>query len=71
MQTYMQRMKNMIGDKKAPLANIEGVPLHTLLFAEDGTLKMETRLDKLSTDNISSIQMSVPADFSLTQMPGM
>lgn len=71
MQVYMQRMKNMMGDKNIPLADLDGVPLHTLLFSPDGSVKMETSLDKLSTDNISSMQMSVPADFSLTQMPGM
>lgn len=69
MQAYMKRMQNAVGGNNIPMAELKGIPLHTRLFAADGSVKMETRLEKLSTDNISSMQMSIPADFSLMQMP--
>lgn len=71
MQKYMKRMQNVIADNNMPVSELKGVPLHTRLFAADGSVKMETQLEKLSTDNISSVQMSIPADFSLMEMPKM
>ncbi len=71
MQAYMKRMQNMIGGKNIPIAELKGIPLQTRLFAADGSVKMKTQLEKLSTDNISSVQMSIPADYSLMQMPKM
>lgn len=71
MQKYMKRMQNVIAGDNMPVSELKGVPLHTRLFAPDGSVKMETQLEKLSTDNISSVQMSIPADFSLMEMPKM
>ncbi len=69
MQKYMKRMQSVISGNNMPVSEIKGVPLHTRLFAADGSVKMETQLEKLSTDNISSVKMSIPADFSLMEMP--
>lgn len=69
MQKYMKRMQSVIGGNNVPESELKGVPLHTRLFAPDGSVKMETQLEKISTDNISSVQMSIPADFSLMDMP--
>lgn len=69
MQEYMKRMQNVIGGDNVPESELKGVPLHTRLFAPDGSIKMETQLEKISTDNINSVQMSIPADFSLKEMP--
>ena len=71
MQAYMKRMQNLIGGDNNPVSELEGVPLHTRLFAKDGSVIMETSLIKLSTDNISSVKMSIPTDFSLMEMPKM
>ena len=71
MQAYMKRMQNLIEGDNNPVSELEGVPLHTRLFAKDGSVIMETSLIKLSTDNISSVKMSIPTDFSLMEMPKM
>ncbi|MCU7837728.1 MAG: hypothetical protein KZQ83_21120 [gamma proteobacterium symbiont of Taylorina sp.] len=65
MQEYMKRMQKMMSGKDIPVSELKGIPLHTRLFAPDGSIRMETHLESISTDNINSIQMSVPEDFSL------
>jgi len=71
MQEYMKRMQKMIDSQHIPVAELKGIPLHTRLFGPDGSVKMETRLKNISTDDINSVQISIPADFSLMQMPKM
>lgn len=74
MQGFMKRMQKVaqtMMDSSAANAEIQGIPLHTKLFAQNGTIKLETRLISLSKNAISSEKVTVPADFSKMQMPGM
>lgn len=74
MQGFMKRMQKvaqaMMGNS-APSAEISGIPLHTKLFTPEGSVKLETRLSSISSDAISSDQITVPADFTPMAMPGM
>ncbi|MCW8929498.1 MAG: hypothetical protein OQL19_04590 [Gammaproteobacteria bacterium] len=74
MQGFMKRMQKvaqtMMGNSAAS-ADIQGIPLRTKLFAPDGSVKLETQLKSITTDGISSDKMSIPADFTAMQMPGM
>ncbi len=72
MQEFMKRMQKvaqtMMGSS-AENADIQGIPLHTKLFAPDGSIKLETRLASISKDTISSEKVSIPADFTSMKMP--
>lgn len=77
MQKFMKRMQKMtqrMMGSNAATADIQGIPLHTILYGPDGSIKLETRLSSLSTDAVSSETMSIPADYSpmpLPKAPGM
>ncbi len=74
MQEFMKRMQKvaqkMMGSN-VPTADLQGVPLHTILFAPDGSVKMETRLASVSTSAISSDKVTLPADYTAIPMPQM
>ena len=74
MQEFMKRMQKvaqtMMGSSAAS-ADIQGIPLHTKLFAPDGSIKLETRLASLSKDTINSEKVSIPADFTPMKMPAV
>ncbi len=73
MQKFMKRLQNVaknMMNSNTPTTDVQGIPLHTLLFGPDGSVKLETYLSSISTDSISSDKISVPADFSAIQMPG-
>lgn len=74
MQEFMKRMQkvaqSMMGSN-VPNADLQGVPLHTKLFAPDGSLKLETRLTSISTDKLSSDTVTLPADYSPMPLPAM
>ncbi len=74
MQGFMKRMQkvaqSMMGSSAAS-ADIQGIPLHTKLFAPDGSVKLETRLSSISSDALSSDTITIPADFSQMEMPAM
>ena len=77
MQAFMKRMQKMAQDMmgtNVPSADVEGIPLHTTLFGQDGQPKMETRLVSVSTNALKSDVVTMPADFTpmeLPKMPGM
>ncbi|MCK5648206.1 MAG: hypothetical protein KAI22_04950 [Gammaproteobacteria bacterium] len=72
MQAFMKRMQKvaqtMMGSNTAS-ADVQGIPLHTKLFAPDGSIKLETRLSSISMDAVSSEKVSIPAGFTSMQMP--
>ncbi len=74
MQEFMKRMQkvaqSMMGSSAAS-ADIQGIPLHTKLFAPDGSVKLETRLSSISSETLSSDTITIPADFSQMEMPAM
>ena len=74
MQEFMKRMQKvaqkMMGSN-VPTADLQGVPLHTILFAPDGSVKMETRLASVSTSAINSDKVTLPADYTAIPMPQM
>jgi len=74
MQEFMKRMQkvaqNMMGNN-APVADLEGVPLHTKLFGPDGSIKLETRLASINQDELSSDTVMLPVDYTAVQMPAM
>ena len=74
MQEFMKRMQKvaqtMMGSSAAN-ADIQGIPLHTKLFAPDGSIKLETRLASISMDAISSEKVSIPADYTSMKMPAV
>jgi hypothetical protein len=72
MQDFMKRMQrvaqNMMGGN-TPSTDIRGIPLHTILFAPNGTVQLETRLVSISTLNIDKDRISVPAGYAPVAMP--
>lgn len=74
MQDFMKRMQkvaqSMMGGNTT-MTDIHGIPLHTQLFAPDGTVKLETRLTSISLDSIDTEKVSIPADFTAMKMPAM
>lgn len=72
MQEFMKRMQKVAQEMMGANAQsneINGIPLRTKLFAQDGSVKLETRLASLSTDAISSEAVSIPSDFEVMTMP--
>ena len=72
MQEFMKRMQKVAQEMMGASAQsneINGIPLRTKLFAQDGSVKLETRLTSLSTDVISSETVSIPSDFQVMTMP--
>ena len=72
MQAFMKRMQKvaqtmMGGNAAGP--EVQGIPLHTKFFAPDGSVKLETRLNSISTDAVSSEKVTMPAGFTTMQMP--
>lgn len=74
MQGFMKRMQKvaqtMMGSNTAS-TDIQGIPLHTKLFAPDGSIKLETRLSSISMAPVSSEKVSIPAGFTSMQMPAV
>lgn len=74
MQGFMKRMQkvaqSMMGNN-TPTADIQGIPLRTKLYAPDGSVKLETRLKSISTSDIGSETIIIPADFVSMPMPSM
>ncbi len=74
MQEFMKRMQkvaqSMMGGSTA-VTDIQGIPLHTQLFAPDGSVKLETSLASISLDSIKADKVSIPADFTAMKMPAM
>lgn len=72
MQKFMKRVQkvsqNMMGSNTSDV-DLSGIPLHTKLFASDGSVKMETRLVSISKNTIGSDKISIPADFTAMEMP--
>ncbi len=77
MQSFMKQMQKMaqqMMNTNTPVSEINGIPLHTKLYAPDGSIKMETRLSSINTDKLSDDTVSIPAGYSqiqMNQMPGM
>ncbi len=74
MQAFMKRMQKVaqsMMESSASNADIQGIPLHTKLFAPDGSVKLETRLSSISTNTLDSKTVTIPADFSQMKMPAM
>ncbi len=77
MQNFMKQMQKMaqqMMNTNTPISEINGIPLHTRLYAPDGSIKLETRLDSINTDKLSDDTVRIPAGFSqikMNQMPGM
>lgn len=74
MQGFMKRMQkvaqNMMGSN-VPMADIEGVPLHTRLYGPNGAVTLETRLASISTEPLSADTVTLPADYTPVPMPVM
>ena len=74
MQEFMKRMQKvaqtMMGSSETG-TDIQGIPLHTKLFAPNGDIKLETRLTSISKATINSEKVSIPAGFTAMQMPVM
>ncbi len=77
MQSFMKQMQKMaqqMMNTNTPVSEINGIPLHTRLYAPDGSIKLETRLSSINTDKLSDDTVSIPAGYSqikMNQMPGM
>ena len=74
MQAFMKRMQKIAQDmmgSNIPSANVDGIPLHTTLFDQNGQPQLETRLVKISTDSLDSSLMTLPAGYAPVQMPQM
>lgn len=77
MQSFMKQMQKMaqqMMNTNTPVSEINGIPLHTKLYAPDGSIKLETRLSSINTDKLSDDTVSIPAGYSqiqMNQMPGM
>ncbi len=69
----MQKMAQQMMNSNAPVSDINGIPLHTKLYAPDGSIKLETRLAGINTNKLSNDTVAIPADYSqinINQMPG-
>ncbi len=66
---HMQKVAQSITGSSVQSDNDDGVPLHTILFNADGSVKMETRLSSLSTEAINSQTVMIPEGFSPMKMP--
>lgn len=74
MQAFMKRMQKVAQEMMGtnlPSADLDGIPLHTTLFGKNGQVQMETKLLSVSTEALSNDTISMPADFTPMQMPGM
>jgi len=73
MQKFMKHMQqiaqSMMGTSTAT-AELKGIPLHTTLYKEDGSIALNTRLLSISIETISSNVVTIPADYTIMQIPG-
>jgi len=73
MQKFMKRMQQVAQEmmgSNAATADLDGIPLHTTLYKEDGSIALDTRLLSLSTKTFSSEIVTIPDNYSIMQMPG-
>ncbi len=72
MQNFMKRLQKVaqttMGNNNI-MADIQGIPLHTTLYKEDGSISLETRLIHISSDQLSDKIVTIPNNFSIKAMP--
>lgn len=71
MQDFMKRMQKMsrqMMNSNAPTSEINGIPLHTKLYAPDGSVKLETRLSAIKTDKLNNDTVTVPDNYTPIKM---
>jgi len=72
MQKFMKRIQKVAQTtmgNNATTADIQGIPLHTTLYKEDGSVSLETRLINISSDKLSDEIITIPDDFSIQAIP--
>ncbi|MCK5698077.1 MAG: hypothetical protein KAI02_07940 [Gammaproteobacteria bacterium] len=73
MQNFMKRIQRVaqttMGNNTAITADIEGIPLHTTLYKEDGSISLDTRLINISRDKLSDKIITIPTDFTIKAIP--
>ncbi len=72
MQTFMKRMQKVaqsIAGSPVIAADIQGIPLHSLLFGPDASVKMETRLKSLNTKALDSQIVLIPDGYVPMTIP--
>lgn len=72
MQEFMKEMQQTVTDitGNADMSSeIEGLPLHSKLFAQDGSTALETRLITISKEAVAAKYLAVPEGFNPVQLP--
>jgi flagellar biosynthesis GTPase FlhF len=74
MQGFMKEMQQAVTDITGNVdtnSEIQGLPLHTKLFARDGTTAIETTLVSISKDAVAADKFTIPTGFTPVPMPNM